>query len=301
MTKHDAFFRACMANPRIAIPVLKALLPPDLVGMLVFSKIRVESGSFVSPDLRERYSDIHFSIPMADRRLYIYILVEHQSTPDRRMPFRIRFYVDLLWIRLQEEFGPGYFPLIYPLVIYNGKDPYRAPRTMDALVTGPRTVVDAMLHGPLHIVDLSETEDEDLRGDPWSYVMLMLMKHINTPEVTNYLLDFIPELRQIESEPGGREFILRAIEYLMSRGDAARTDLIRDIINRELVGNARKDIMTIADRLREQGRYEGSVVIARNLINAGMDLGEVSEITGLTHEETTKVKMGHSMRKPHHW
>lgn len=59
--------------------------------------------------------------------VYVYLLLEFQSTPDPWMPLRILVYVGLLYQHLLREksLSPrGKLPPVFPLVLYNGDAPW---------------------------------------------------------------------------------------------------------------------------------------------------------------------------------
>ena len=62
--------------------------------------------------------------------VYILILLEFQSTVDRRMALRMMDYTSTIWMRLgKEDLGPnGEYPLVLPIVIYNGERRWTAAR-----------------------------------------------------------------------------------------------------------------------------------------------------------------------------
>ena len=53
--------------------------------------------------------------------VHILILLEFQSTVDRRMALRMTDYTTTIWMRLdKEDLGPrGEYPFVLPIVIYN--------------------------------------------------------------------------------------------------------------------------------------------------------------------------------------
>ena len=59
------------------------------------------SGSFILDNLRGPESDIVVRVPFRDQSdgedLLIYILIEHQSTIDSTMPFRLLLYMTQIW------------------------------------------------------------------------------------------------------------------------------------------------------------------------------------------------------------
>lgn len=56
------------------------------------STLKLESGSFVEDDLRQYFSDVLYSLKTTAGDGYIHVLVEHQSTPDKSMAFRLSRY-----------------------------------------------------------------------------------------------------------------------------------------------------------------------------------------------------------------
>ena len=70
--------------------------------------------------------------------VYILILLEFQSTVDRRMALRMMDYTSTIWMRLgKEDLGPGgEYPLVLPIVIYNGERRWTAATDVGDLI-GP--------------------------------------------------------------------------------------------------------------------------------------------------------------------
>lgn len=72
--------------------------------------------------------------------VYLYVLMEFQSTPERWMALRVLVYVGLLWQQLLAEgrlTADGRLPPVFPLVLYNGEGRWRAPLTLAELVGLP--------------------------------------------------------------------------------------------------------------------------------------------------------------------
>ena len=83
---HDALFRSAFEHPDDAAGEVRHVLPPGVVEAIDWSTLRLEPGSFIDPELADRHSDLLFSAWIADAPALIYLLLEHQSTPDPRMP-----------------------------------------------------------------------------------------------------------------------------------------------------------------------------------------------------------------------
>jgi predicted transposase/invertase (TIGR01784 family) len=54
-------------------------------------------GSFVDEALRWRHSDVLFTAPLDGHHAFVYALIEHQSSDDPLMAFRMMRYVTRIW------------------------------------------------------------------------------------------------------------------------------------------------------------------------------------------------------------
>ena len=85
------------------------ILADRIAAEIDFTRLTQLNRSFVSETLREQESDLIFSVPFhggpEDEELMIYILIEHQSTVDVAMGFRMLFYMTQLWDSQRREWG----------------------------------------------------------------------------------------------------------------------------------------------------------------------------------------------------
>ncbi|SQC39537.1 transposase [Klebsiella pneumoniae] len=67
-------------------------LPPALRQRCDLDTLQLESASFIEESLRAWYSDVLWSLKTASGEGYIYVVIEHQSSPDAQMAFRLMRY-----------------------------------------------------------------------------------------------------------------------------------------------------------------------------------------------------------------
>ena len=77
--------------------LLRGFVHEPWVGQLDLSSLEPVSGSYVSDNLREREEDIVWRARRGDGWIYVYLLLEFQSTVDRYMAVRLLTYVGLLY------------------------------------------------------------------------------------------------------------------------------------------------------------------------------------------------------------
>ncbi|HDU1554384.1 TPA: Rpn family recombination-promoting nuclease/putative transposase, partial [Klebsiella pneumoniae] len=117
-TPHDATFRQFLTQPEIARDFMDIHLPAELRAICDLSTLKLESGSFVEDDLRQYFSDVLYSLKTTDgANGYVHVLIEHQSSPDKHMAFRlIRYAVAAMQRHL--DAGHKKLPLVIPVLFY---------------------------------------------------------------------------------------------------------------------------------------------------------------------------------------
>jgi len=144
--EHDRGYKLLFSNPTLVAELLRGFLPGSWLDRLDFATLERMGGSFVSGDLRERHSDLIWRLRLRDDEegwVYVYLLLELQSTSDYFMAVRLLTYVGLLLEEIirKEKLTPGdRLPAVLPVVLYNGARPWGAPLRLESLfvpVPGP--------------------------------------------------------------------------------------------------------------------------------------------------------------------
>ncbi len=93
---HDAFFRDMMENKKRAVNFFKNYLPADILKLVDIKTLQIKKESFIEKELKRFYSDILYQVAIKDSKAYIYLLFEHQSSPNRWMALRLLGYIKLI-------------------------------------------------------------------------------------------------------------------------------------------------------------------------------------------------------------
>jgi predicted transposase/invertase (TIGR01784 family) len=118
-TPHDAVFKQFLSHPECARDFIEIHLPASLRQLCDLQTLKLESGSFIEADLRASYSDVLWSLKTSDGDGYIYVVIEHQSTPDAHMAFRLMRYA-LAAMQRHLDAGHKTLPLVVPMLFYHG-------------------------------------------------------------------------------------------------------------------------------------------------------------------------------------
>jgi predicted transposase/invertase (TIGR01784 family) len=83
------------------------VLPSNLTARLDLARLAPVPASFIDESLKWRHSDLLFTAPLDGRDAFVYVQVEHQSSDDPLMAYRLLRYVTRIWDRYLRERPPG--------------------------------------------------------------------------------------------------------------------------------------------------------------------------------------------------
>ena len=207
MAEHDGGYKLLFSHPEMVADLLRDFIREDWVQDLDFSTLEEVPGSYVTPALSSRESDVVWRVRWGqDRRLYIYLLIEFQSTIDPLMAVRMMVYLGLLYqdlARHQEIPRSGKLPPVLPLVLYNGNAPWSAAREVSELIEeapgGLELYRPRLRYCLLDELRMADSELEPLRNVAAALFRLEKSREPdNLQPVVTALLEWVqdPELRR---------------------------------------------------------------------------------------------------------
>ncbi|MFT4272410.1 MAG: Rpn family recombination-promoting nuclease/putative transposase [Pantoea sp.] len=294
---HDAAFKAFLTHPATARDFIELHLPAELHAVCDLSTLKLENGSFVEDSLRAYYSDVLYSLKTTAGDGYIQVLIEHQSSPDKHMAFRLMRYA-VAAMQRHLDAGHRKLPLVIPVLFYTGKrSPYPySTRWLDEFD-------DPLLAGTLYssafpLVDVTVIPDDDIMNHRSMAALTLLQKHIHRRDLADLLDRLAATL--VTGHLTGQQLV-SLINYLVQTGETSDAEaFVRNLAQR--VPQHEDELMTIAQQLeqkglekgrvegREAGRQEGKLEVARNLLLRGMPHESVKELTGLTDEDLEQIR-----------
>jgi len=249
-TPHDSVFRRIFGVPANAASQLRAVLPPALAGRLDLARLASVPGSFVDEALKWRHSDVLFTAPLDGRDAFVYVLVEHQSSDDSLMAFRVLRYMTRIWDQHEREHpGARRLPAVIPLVVYQGPGRWASPvQLLDVidLDRDGRQAMQAWLpRFEFLLDDLTGTGEDQLLGRELTPAAL----------VTADLRRWAGQLRAVLDQPGGGEAFIALLTYIELVSEAP-ADELRDLAV-ALGPEAEEAYVTTAEMLRAEGQARG--------------------------------------------
>jgi predicted transposase/invertase (TIGR01784 family) len=266
---HDALFRFVFGKPVHAASQLRAVLPPRLADRLDLANLRPVNGSFVDEELTNRHCDVLMQTTLDGREAFVYVLIEHQSSPDRMMPLRMLRYLMRIWDRyLEEHPNAKRLPMIVPLVVYQGTrrwtHPVELSELLDADPETARLADDFLPRFRFLLDDLTRLDKTALRARPITTPVRLTVRLLRiVPTHTGDAIaaidpDDIDDFRDLlQRYPDWRELITAYLTYIQNGSETPPHRLAW--LAAQIGPEAEEVYMSTADMLRAEGRAEGRV------------------------------------------
>ena len=137
-TPHDHCYKLLFSQQVLVRDLLRGFVPEDWVGQLDFDTLEKVSTEYVSHELLRRSNDLVWRLRLnGDKWLYVYVMLEFQSSNDRWMALRLMTYTGLLYqdlVRNHQLTDDGKLPPVFPIVIHNGLTPWCSPLDLSDLI-----------------------------------------------------------------------------------------------------------------------------------------------------------------------
>ncbi|MEZ4526181.1 MAG: Rpn family recombination-promoting nuclease/putative transposase [Desulfobacterales bacterium] len=94
---HNAAFTAAFRKILVARGFFESYFSENIRKHIDFDSLEITDGSYVDEKLRDKHSDIVYRTKIKGLDAFLYILFEHQSTPDPMMVFRLLCCMVNIW------------------------------------------------------------------------------------------------------------------------------------------------------------------------------------------------------------
>ncbi len=241
------------------------MLPKEVIDAIDLKSLELVPGDTVSSQLDERFADALFKADFkAAGPGFIWLLLEHQSVPDRWMPLRVLEHQTRLWSRWRKDNPEAKFlPPFLCVVVHHGEGGWNARTRLHDLVAGLDEVPALKRYVPdfeLIVDDLAFQSDELLLKRPLGTlpkVVLWALRDARHDErLLQTLRTWLHPLARLSAE--APEDVMTVLRYIL--GVAGVESL--DIIKRRLAESGvvmEEQMQVIKETLESRGRAVGKV------------------------------------------
>lgn len=279
-TPHDAVFKQFLYHPDTARDFLDIYLPSTLRELCDLQTLKLESGSFIEDSLRASYSDVLWSLKTNEGDGYIYVVIEHQSSPDAHMAFRLMRYA---MAAMQRHLDAGHktLPLVIPMLFYHGAlSPY--PFSLCWLDEFDDPALARQLYSATFpLVDITVIPDDEIMQHRRIALLELMQKHIRKRD----LMGLVEQLVSLLATGYANDSQLKTLfNYMMQFGNTPHVDkFIREVAHR--VPQQKERLMTIAEVLQQEAKQQEALRIAQMMLANGISHETILKITGLSAKD----------------
>ncbi|EPH3360365.1 Rpn family recombination-promoting nuclease/putative transposase [Citrobacter freundii] len=279
-TPHDAVFKQFLYHPDTARDFLDIYLPSTLRELCDLQTLKLESGSFIEDSLRASYSDVLWSLKTNEGDGYIYVVIEHQSSPDAHMAFRLMRYA---MAAMQRHLDAGHktLPLVIPMLFYHDAlSPY--PFSLCWLDEFDDPIVARQLYSATFpLVDITVIPDDEIMQHRRIALLELMQKHIRKRD----LMGLVEQLVSLLATGYANDSQLKTLfNYMMQFGNTPHVDkFIREVAQR--VPQQKESLMTIAEVLQQEAKQQEALRIAQMMLANGISHEIILKITGLSAKD----------------
>jgi len=292
--------RAVLSDLAEATSFLQRHLPQEVSQALNWSTLKLLEGSFVDENLRASEADFLYEIERVSGKdsVWLYILLEHQSTPDRWMRFRLLKYCCRIWdMSFREHPDQRELRAVVPLVFYQGERSWSySSEFADLFAESVRDWpgVPRFSHG---LIDQSGLQPDEVQGELKARLMQLLLMAAYHPTLAwmEQVAGLLVSLSSLPySDSGGMNYVRIFVRYILSTQEPEAAESFREVLRQyaPVVGD---DVMTTyAQELLAEGRAEGEirtqVQVIEGLLREGVEWPVIERATGVNEAQFQALK-----------
>ena len=298
---HDSLFRAVLSDPAAAVGFLRAYLPESVSAGLRWSTLSLRNNTFIDDELRDSESDLLFAIQrQSGDSAWLYVLLEHQSTPSYWMRLRLLKYCCRIWDRdrSQRPKDPELRSIV-PLVFYQGARPWKHSTEFSELFAEGVRSWPWLPRFQHLLIDQSNATVETIAGELKGRIAQLTMMAVYRDHWP-VLQRVVPLLAHLYRRDGVEELRPFVVYVLATHGEEICQRFLTEL-RRKMPGSG-GDAMNYAEQLIQQGvqqgreegerkgRLEGRVGTIEELLRAGVDWSIIESATGIDRDTLRALK-----------
>jgi predicted transposase YdaD len=263
---HDGLVKYAFSKREHAEGLLKSILPRALVALVDWATLELRKDSFIDPELRARYADLLLSARMAGRKVFFYVVVEHQRSVEALMIFRFGRSMVRIWDGLlREEPGLETLPAIVPVLLSNSTAGWTAATKFEDVIDLPEEAREALLpyvpRFEMRLVDLHPAQARGLVEEMLTAFGKLVLWALSVAGDDERFLAEIERMRGAISAalaaPDAHDALFALLRYLSATHERLGAKRIGKLLKAGAAGRQEKVIMDALDELRQEGREEG--------------------------------------------
>ena len=291
--EHDKLVKKILEKPReVEFVVRKAL---GIKEKLEIEEVRNE---FITIDYRGKQVDLLYKIKNKE----VYLLIEHQSTQDVKMPYRILEYEVQIIDRSfrKNNYQTEKLAKVIAIVIYTGPGEWKMPQRLEEIQISfnysKKILEDYDLTVGYNLLDINKLSKEELLEGETLFGRMMLVERARREEE---LIEILEEILPLTKE-NEREDVINILRYILVKdiGEEKAKEYIKKLEEGVIemsgyVNYLRQDreatMLKMKKKEKKEGKRAGENNIIKTLFKNKMPAKEIAEKTGIALTEILKI------------
>lgn len=192
--EYDHAYKQLFSHRDMMWELLSGFVKADWLRELDPTTLEKVNGNYITADARARANDLVWKVRWREEWVYIYLLMEFQSTVDKYMAVRMLTYAGLLYQDLihSKQLPPsGKLPPILPMVLYNGFRHWQAPLDLASMFeAAPDELVPYLPQARYLLLDEGRYPQQELASQRNVAAAMFRMENCDSPgEIKEVLAD----------------------------------------------------------------------------------------------------------------
>lgn len=295
---HDSMVRAVLSDLAEATSFLQRHLPQAVSQAVNWSTLKRVEGSFIDEELRRSEADLLDEVTRVsgEGSVWLYLLIEHQSSPDRWMRFRLLKYCCRIWDQsFHEQPDQRELRAIVPLVFYQGERSWSYSREFADLFAESVKDWPGIPRFSHELIDQSGMGPEEVQGELKTQLMQLLLLAAYHPGVTwmGQVAEWLVSLSSHEPS-GGVNYMRVFVRYILSTQEPEVAAAFREVLRQQAPELGEELMTTYAQELLAEGRAEGElrtqVQVIEGLLREGVAWSVIERATGVNETQFQTLK-----------
>lgn len=279
----DKIFKDILDNKKELLNFIKIYLKNEKFNKVKEEEIENYKQKFITSNLKIKEADMIYKIKGKN----VFILIEHQSKIDNNMPIRMVEYCLELG-RIVTKNNNGFFPTIYPIVLYTGSKKWNVPLT---IVTTDKYFYDygiQKLNYPVYsLVDINDYSEKELLKEFSALSKALLFEKVQTREEIEKIIKVLKNSTLTKNE---EEYIEKIFKY-SNKLNKLLPNCSKFIEKGENNMRFIELYEELLDEKEKCGEKNGIIKMIKQMIKNHISDDQIMKIANIDKEELEKLKM----------
>lgn len=289
--RHDKLAKSILKDEKEMAKFINDFLEPN---EKVESKNLIKyTNSYITRKYNKKEADLVYELENKE----IFFLVEHQSTIDHNMPYRMLNYcIDIMqeWSKSRKIKKETKYPIIVPIIIYTGSEKWKMPKNLKEKQIGDYVYENYKISLEYNLIEISKLSTKFLleKRSMFGYGMI-IEKAKNRQELKENLNTIIENIKEKEHLEKIREIVLYLLEDFLEK--TTQEKILEKIEIR--IEKEEKNMSTLCERLVEElkqdverERREGREEVAKKLIKHKVEDSIIMDSAQISKKKLGKLK-----------